>query len=66
MSARAKKYPQAYKLSARVIIIRAGGGAKNILEKISQSRKHPIPYLNTCITYLNTLTPHPNTCITYP
>ena len=43
------------------------------LSKISQCRKlcrkHPIPYLNTCITYLNTLTrlsaPYLNTCIAY-
>ena len=38
-------------------------------EKVSQYRKHPIPYLNTCIAYLNTLNrlsaPYLNTCIAY-
>ena len=57
-----------------MIIIRAGAGGPNFFfEKVSQyrklCRKHPIPYLNTCITYLNTWTrlsaPYLNTCITY-
>ena len=44
-----------------VIIIRAGGGhPKNFFEKICRKLSHsaekdPIPYLNTCIAYLNTL-----------
>ena len=37
---------------------------------VAQCRKHPIPYLNTCFTYLNTSTrlsaPYLNTCINYP
>ena len=36
---------------------------------VAQCQKHPIPYLNTCITYLNTSTrlsaPYLNTCIAY-
>ena len=49
-----------YRLSASVIIIRAGGASQNFLNFFpSQYRKmcqkHPIPYLNTCITYPNTL-----------
>ena len=55
----------------RVIIIRAGGASQKILKFFpSQCRKmcqkHPIPHLNTCITYLNTLArlsaPYLNTC----
>ena len=72
------------KISAGVLIIRGrnnytrGRASQNFLnffEKISvpkivaQCRKHPIPYLNTCITYLNTSTrlsaPYLNTCIAY-
>ena len=54
-----------------VIIVRAGGAAgkiffrKNLPKNVAQCRKHPIPYLNTCITYLNTLTPYLNTCINH-
>ena len=36
---------------------------------VAQCRKHPIPYINTCITYLNTFTrllaPNLNTCIAH-
>ena len=54
------------KMAADLLIIRGrinytrGRGQPKIFEKVSQCRKmcqrHPIPYLNTCITYLNTLT----------
>ena len=32
---------------------------------VPQCRKGTIPYLNTCITYLNTLAPYLNTCLNY-
>ena len=72
------------KISAGVLIIRRrnnytrGRASQKIFEFfrnltvpkiVAQCRKHPIPYLNTCLTYLNTSTrlsaPYLNTCIAY-
>ena len=65
------------KISAGVSIIRGRNkytqgrwAPKKFFQKICRKLSHsaekdPIPYLNTCITYLNTLTPYLNTCINH-
>ena len=76
MIRRGINYPRRNKLSTGVLIIRAGGvHPKVFFEKVPQClklfhrklshKKHPITYLNTCITYLNTLTPYLFTCINH-
>ena len=70
-------------VSAAVLIIRrrnkypCGRGCKKknfrssltVPKIVAQCQKHPVPYLSTCITYLNALTrlsdPYLNKCITY-
>ena len=77
--ARVIYYPEAYYLSAGVIILRMGGPARKKSSKFfsknltvpkidAQCRKRVIQYLFTlpnAIAYLNTCIPYLNTCIAY-
>ena len=65
---RRNNYPQAYYLSAGVIIIRAGAAAKiSIKVRLTLKGSNAYAYtLPNAITYLNTCIPYLNTCITYP